>query len=428
MHRHTSKKEQGAVSIIGVGLLLTVMLATGFSLDALEIMSTKSRLALAVNNVISTVYSLPESKWLPVATALLNRHFPEDTIAVTASVSKTSNGCALNASASVPSLFMHKFTDAASYTVTERVKLISSTSSSLPKREIALACDVSGSMEDGYYSSFLPSQSEQKFTHLKKAVHALLKEANDDPDFHGRVRVSLIPFADKVNIGRNRAWAKVPTGSSFGECAQSRYPSFTSFNASNTAKQALLPPFTAHIDYYKYVAPSPWLRPICPHAPLTPLTDNFSSLLTQINSLKTFNSNNGSAQDSGIIWAARTLLHSWGGAWGADGNPSASSSTDKYLVLITDGKLSKPVGTNPEDILNDGVGGLCRKIKDAGIKISIIEYHKDSKSNAFKNCASPGHYLTPVPSDPSSAKELTTAVLKSLEKPVVEKNIILTDY
>lgn len=426
MHRHTSKKEQGAVSIIGVGLLLTVMLATGFSLDALEIMSTKSRLALAVNNVISTVYSLPESKWLPVATALLNRHFPEDTISVTASVSKTSNGCALNASASVPSLFMHKFTDAASYTVTERVKLISNTSTTQPKREIALALDISGSMDGGYFNIFDGhSTPNRKFTHLKKAVHTLLKEADDDPAFRGRVRVSMIPFADKVNIGRNRAWATVHPESSFGECAQSRYPSFSNFNASDTANQALLPPFTAHIDYYKYIAPNPWLKPVCPSAALTPLTENFTKLLAAIDPMETSDTRSGmTAQDSGIIWAGRTLLPSWGTAWGAGGNPSSSPDIDKYLVLITDGAMGSPPGTDTSQIL----GGLCSRLKNAGITISVIEYHKEAKSNAFKNCASPGHYLTPVPSDPSSAKELTTAVLKSLEKPVVEKNIILTDY
>lgn len=410
-------------------MVIMILMTGAFSLDVLEIMSTKSRLAIAVNNVVVDIYELPEAEWTTVATSLLNANFPEENIQVVATVTKTANGCRLSASASVPSLALCKISDKTSYTVTERVELTKTTSSmTKPKKEIALALDYSGSMEGSFDKIFSPTEAQKLITHMKTAVEALLTEAATNPDLRGRVRVSLIPYDSGVNIGLNRPW--VTGGDPNGECAQTRYPSFSGINAQYTADQAMLPAGSARVDYYEFRPHSVWLASYCPHEALEPLTDDFTKLNNIAKSIipkETVQS--ASAQDIGLIWAARTLLPSWNTAWGGLNNPSISADVDKQLVIITDGEMGGGLGMDtPDDILNDSIGRLCTRLKDDGITINIIEYHRGSKSETFKNCSSAGRYLTPTPSSPASAQELTDAVLLSLEESTATNTIVLTDY
>lgn len=395
--------QKGSMTILGIGILVVALMIISPVINIQEKTAIKTRLAAEINNTMLAVHAMPQAEARQQANRILQEKFPEKDITTSATLTDVTGGFRLDASATVPKLF--EFTqgvfDKDLGTVSESVGAIE-TPENGSQREIAIAADYSGSME-------------HKIGQLRTAITTLLDKIATDSSVAGNTRVSIVPFNESVNIGKGRSW--VTGGDANGECALTRFPNSNDggFNSPYDPDPVLVgieakkAPNVARVDYYRYRKPSMWLNNQCPHEPLRPLTQDFSALKSYVNRLApTGTQSSFTFQDTGLLWAMRTLSPDWNGAWGI-GNISSDPKTEKNLILFTDGKMYDLGTGNSHGILR--AGGLCSYIKDdLGISLYIIAYESGMTDyTLFKNCASDGKYLTP-----KNSSELTAAMLSPL--------------
>lgn len=199
--------------------------------------------------------------------------------------------------------------------------------------EIALVVDVTGSM-----SAHMPA--------LKLASTALINELIPDDVVNGdaisKVRISLVPYSDGVNLGSTYA-KKVKGGtvnSSYWDgsnCASTRIDAYPSVPAKYT---------DVPYDYWTFSNPAPAKSFFgggtnsCSNSKLVPLTSNKTSLLSAVNAM---NATGTTAGQTGIGWGWYTLSPNWSNLWPSNSRPAAYGGDEalKFMVLMTDGQFNR---------------------------------------------------------------------------------------
>lgn len=252
--------------------------------------------------------------------------------------------------------------------------------------EIAIAFDATSSMK-----------MDTRWNDAMSAMNLTLqdmKELTGKSEFY----VSLVPFQDRVNIGKmNGSWLdNRPPG--WNGCAEPREESSHGFEWSVDNDNPKIDTFTASIPGVT----GGLSNPACPNVAIVGPTKNPNKI---IQAAKKLDSGGTGRFDVGLAWAWRVLSPQWQGYWGVSNYPSGKAKPrKKKLIFISDGntiayqyEMSKEEtwGWNQGSKVGfDHIVDLCRRIKTDGVEIYMLQIDGNPKSVPyFQNCASsPSHY------------------------------------
>jgi Flp pilus assembly protein TadG len=277
---------------------------------------------------------------------------------------------------------------------------------------VALALDNTGSMA-----------SDGKMTALKSATKSLLAQLQAAAGQNGDVYVSIIPFANDVNIGSNNYnaswidWADWDADNTTTSCTGRRGRScrtvplnHTQWNGCITDRGGSNGPTGQNYDQ-NVTAPGndiPSKFPAdqddnCP-AQMMGLTYNWTGLNNLVDSMSPAGSTN---QPIGLVWAWQSLVG--GGPLTAPAKDTNYKYTD-VIILMSDGlntenrwygngySVSTDVDKRMYDAGKNGAG-TCANIKNAGVTLYTIQVNTggDPLSTLMQNCAgSPDKFADPT--------------------------------
>jgi Flp pilus assembly protein TadG len=301
------------------------------------------------------------------------------------------------------------------------------------RMRVALALDVTGSMDQ-----------DGKMTAMKPAAKALIDQLAALARNPGDVYISLVPFAKDVNVGAsnyNQSWIEWSEWEgNNGNCSGSNSWWYTTksscesagrnWNANNHNTwngcvtdrdqdydtKNTTPTADYHTKFYaeQYDA--------CP-AQLAPLTTDFASLKTKIDSL---DPNGGTNQPIGIAWGWQSLTQ------GVPLNAPAEDPNYTYkraLIVMSDGLNTQdrwPAYGNGQTQYNNAIDNRqkiqCDNIKAAGVTIYTMHVNtrNDPTSAVLQYCASGADKFSTVTSSSQIAAAFT-AIGTSLSKLRVAK-------
>jgi Flp pilus assembly protein TadG len=267
---------------------------------------------------------------------------------------------------------------------------------------VALALDNTGSMS-----------SDGKMTALKSATKSLLTQLQAAAGTNGDVYVSIIPFANDVNVGssnynaswidwvdwdgdntttscsgrRGRSCQTVPLShNQWNGCVADR--GLSSGPASQNYDQNVTAPGSTAAS--KFPADQ---DDNCP-AQMMGLSYNWTAMNNLVDSMSPAGSTN---QPIGLVWAWQSLVG--GGPLTAPAKDSNYKYTD-VIILMSDGlntqnrwdgngsSVSTDVDKRMYDASNNGAG-TCANIKNAGVTLYTIQVNTggDALSTIMQNCA-----------------------------------------
>ncbi len=234
------------------------------------------------------------------------------------------------------------------------------------KLEVALVLDTTGSMRGN------------KLASLKVAGNNLVDQlkANDD---RGNIKMSVVPFAQYVNVGVNNVnanWVNVrpaagQTVSDWNGCVGSRRGSL---DRRVDVRGGAVVPATTNIN--------------C-GTPISPLSDNINTTKTAISNL---NAAGWTYLPSGLMWGWRTLDSRLPFDQAVS---NTDTKTDKIMIVMTDGANTRSKngafheGTSQLDADNKAEE-MCSRIKNENITVYTIAYEVEDRTteNLLRNCAS----------------------------------------
>lgn len=246
------------------------------------------------------------------------------------------------------------------------VRTVSSSTYSDRGLDIALVLDTTGSMGEP------SSGGGTKIDTLKAAATNLIEEL--DTGKAGKVRISVVPFAQYVNVGPaniSERWLDASdAGSAWSGCVGSR-----SGNGEETAEH----------NGRDFPAIS---GDLC-NSPITPLTANLSRPKAAMTNLV---ARGWTYMPAGLAWGWRTLE---GNAPFQEANDDGGLQRDKIIVMMTDGANTRAANGSRHDSTNSNkadraTDSLCTAIKGSGIQIYTIAYEitANKTRNLLQGCAS----------------------------------------
>ena len=295
--------------------------------------------------------------------------------------------------------------------------------------EVALALDTTLSMQG------------TRLDNVKTAATQLVDMLYDLPEASSRVKVSVVPFAQYVNVGmdnRHASWMDVPPDTSTTqEVCGPTYPNATSSNCRierfTTVIDGVPTSYDAQVCDWDYGTPVnvcsnvtttqiwngcagsrsyplnirdeqyssriPGIRNVsCPNR-IVPLSGQASDVRGAINGLT---AQGDTYIPSGLVWGWRTLSNREPFAESANDPATAGGSVSKFLILMTDGFNTRspryPEGDNEgSDPIeaNRLTRAACDNIKaDTQSRIEIFtiafEVTDEAVKDILRYCATPG--------------------------------------
>lgn len=236
---------------------------------------------------------------------------------------------------------------------------------------LALVLDSTGSMGNSTPTGGTRLES------LKLAGNALIDQLSESPD--GQLNVSVVPFAQHVNVGTNMSrenWIEFPqTGSApsnWDGCVGSR-----------------LAPLNTRIDSTAQRIPGLDNARGCARTPVQPLTQNMTQVKQVISSIQAKGS---TYTPSGIAWGWRTLIPT---APFTESRNQNHAKTDNVMVIVTDGNntRSKNGISHEGKVQGDAdktMAEMCANAKRDDIEIYTIalEIKDRGTRDLLEGCAS----------------------------------------
>jgi Flp pilus assembly protein TadG len=226
--------------------------------------------------------------------------------------------------------------------------------------ELALALDNTGSMA-----------SDGKMAALKTAAHSLLdtlKNAAKKPD---DIKVAIVPFATRVNIGtefKDEFWIDYGVNdikkSKWTGCVEDRDQSNDVLDTAPVSgtKSTYFPAETCGSL-----------------AKAMPLTNDWTALHAKVDEMAPSGNTNVTI---GLVWGWHALT---GNAPFPQGSP-AQPDLDKVIILLTDGENTQNRWTTSTYSIDKRTTAACDNIKAANIKLYTVRVI-DGNATLLKNCA-----------------------------------------
>lgn len=412
------KDVDGAIAIIAAFSMVVLVAITGLGVDSARAYSARAALAEALD--LSTLAATRDlSQGLATAatvTAVVQRYLtanvalrpnidPARVHSLAVSVNALQGTVHASVSLSMDTTFL-KVIDIDTLAIGTEA----SASYSTKIIELSLILDTTGSM------------SGTKIANLRAAATNLVNTLLPaDGRNNARVRIALIPFSQGVNAGttlagsiklsgrvviNNTQYASLSTP--YTGCVGDRPVDLFTDTAPTTTATKLLwnDPYvtwsgTSYARTGYAVSYAPALH--CPAQAVVPLTNNRTTLLTQINALT---AGGGTAGHIGVAWGWYMLSPNWSALVPATSRPAAYTNTDvmKIVVFMTDGAFTwnsysnnNPFNGNGSVISQvaiDHALSYCRAIKTRNIRIFTVAFDVSSSSsddvtarNTMRTCA-----------------------------------------
>ncbi len=251
------------------------------------------------------------------------------------------------------------------------IRVASSAEYEVRDLNLALVLDTTGSMRSQ------TSSGGTKLAALQVAADDLITQLDGS---EGEVSISVVPFAQHVNLGAglaNENWLEFP------ETGNNRAP----HNWSGCVGSRLAPLDTRITSS---VARVPGIMTNqCPVSPVLPLTKNMNSVRQSIGSLQ---ANGYTYTPAGIAWGWRTLTPS--APFTQTVNQDANK-TDNVMVIMTDGRNTKSKSgithnSNNQIPADRTMERMCENAKRDNIQIYTIAYEIQDQAtrDLLENCAS----------------------------------------
>ena len=424
------ENESGTTAIL-FGVSLVAMLgAMGAAMDISRAVSEKSKVqSVADIASLQAARSLEgdDTQLLLGAQAVFAQHFPAGSPVTVTGVVRNGDAVTVEAQSRVD-------TTLATFLGIDEVPVsVKSTSTfAVNDVDIALVLDTTGSMAGG------------KMSDLKTAAGELL-DTLEAVEGDG-IRLSVVPFAQHVNVGLSRAganWLEVPADQvtpAATECRMERpvigrsncrtvyatgyndgVPFDYSYPVCDTEygdEEEVCRAFPERTETWQGCVGSrnvpldsqaafagvriPGVMGTC-GTEIQPMTANFSSARSTIDALRP---SGDTYMPSGVLWGWRTLDGS------APFGNSRAATSDRVLVLMTDGQNTRSKSGDrhdgwDENDANRKTRDLCRNVKSENITVYTIAYGvtDGATRSLLRNCASSNsNYFSA-----DSASELTTA-------------------
>ena len=397
------KNDEGATVLMFALLVVPILLAVGGGVDFYEAQAQKGKLQQVLDSAVlagSRVQGEGGDGTATVALYLTQNYEVPTGLTVTekAKIDKATAILSATASTHVPTNFLTLIGMSSL-----EVEVTSAATYGGQKTEVAIALDVTGSMNSG-----------TKLADAKAAARDLVDILFTVPGTtkkNDNVKIGVVPFAQYVNIDtsyRNKSWMDVPADSSTttfscqdewtctgktttsqGTCWSDGVPyTCTQYNCSPWVSSKVCKNRTttykwygcvgsrlAGADLYADVSSAskvPGLQNTWCNSTLTRLTNNKSTVVSAINAL----SANGETYIApGVLWAWRVLSPNLPFSDG-DSDPVM---TPKFIVLMTDGANTlsadgKYHTGNDVAASNDALVKTCANAKAAKINIFTIAF------------------------------------------------------
>ncbi|GAB4518439.1 MAG: hypothetical protein Tsb0019_18580 [Roseibium sp.] len=290
--------------------------------------------------------------------------------------------------------------------------------------ELALIVDVTGSMSSSDMTTLRTASTS--------VVNILLPEDTDPEDT--KVRISLIPYSQGVNLGSYAS--KVKGGEYYsvsGDCVTER---------ENYGSHEVQFTDTAY-DYYTDASPPPketffggGSNSCSSSSEMVPLTNERDTLLPAIAALR---DQGGTAGQTGILWGWNSLSPNFSNVWPSESAPAAytDEETLKFAIIMTDGDNNRYYGIDQptygwyydngwkygwhtcegwcevgesesySNVSSTRSRDFCEAMKDTGIEVFGVYFGSNNNSAGARNmqsCASDGNYY-----QATSSSELISA-------------------
>lgn len=257
--------------------------------------------------------------------------------------------------------------------------------------EVALVLDSTGSMRGS------------KIASLKVAANNLVDQL-DANNQRGNIKMSVVPFAQYVNVGPNNVnanWLDV------------RPANGQSVNDWNGCVGSRVGRLNERVDVVGNAAVPATTNTICATA-ISPLTNDLNQTKSSITSL---DATGWTYLPSGLMWGWRTLDSR---APFLEASANRDGKTDKVMIVMTDGANTRSKSgpfhegrsqANADNVAED----LCSKIKDENITVYTIAYEVGdiTTENLLRDCASDtGKYFDA--SNPEQLKRAFDVIAASL--------------
>ena len=399
------QKEQGSVAILFGLMSGALFLLAGMAIDYSRITDVHTRLSSAV-----------DAASLAAGRAMLDGKLSDDEILVLAgkffdenskNVSKMGNLAKpdIRINRATGSIDINVSTDVAMTVsriggfTTMNVPVVSQAVYKQKDIEVGMALDITGSMGD-----YVGGQS--KISGLKAAFANFADRLlPDGPRGPQKVRIGLAPYSAGINLGSYAAAASANkskdgcvTERKSGQYADSADPFFVIADGNVDVDPTE--------GKYSYV---------CPSASVTPLSDDKSALIAEVNS---FEPRGGTAGHFGVQWGWNLVSDQWGNTWGNAGKPDGYDRVKeekllKAVVLMTDGVFNTAFhGQKSAEQATE----LCNAMKSKGVVVFSVGFGLGGNATALqtlKTCATAGDdYFA----DASNAQELDAAFSKFATK------------
>jgi Flp pilus assembly protein TadG len=396
-----AKDTRGTVAYIAAIMMLPMAAFTGLGLDYSRSRDVKSQLQGALDSTVLMLSREAPKKSEAQLQALADPYFkaviahqvpvPISGIKVT----KTDTNVTVRTSATVKTFFgpVYAFAErlfgggAANFD-TWTIDIATTAAYGTRKIELAMVLDNTGSMA-----------SSNKIGELKKASRTLLDILKDTAIQPDQIKVALVPYTTRVNLGttfKNEDWLTPnPTGKF--EKNDANYAKVANRNAwdgcvvdRDTGYNATIKPFQIGIDESKY----PMIKCADGLARAMPLTSDWNALNKRIDEMNA----------SG--WTNITLGAQWGYEMLSGAAPfteaSGSKNVERFMILLTDGnntvdrwtkKGQEGSGSN-ETRMNTDTKAMCDAITERNVAaktLNITLYTVlviNGNEDLLKSCAS----------------------------------------
>lgn len=255
--------------------------------------------------------------------------------------------------------------------------------------EITIAFDNTSSMDFG-------SRWQTSITTIRNTLEEMKSFSG-----RGNFYLTLVPFADTVNIGRsNTRWTNGPTPQGWLGCVEPRKEPLGVPDDETSRSESFEPAIpNAKFQFEDF-------RVGCPVVEITGPTNSVDQVIDATSQMRP----GGTGRfDVGMAWAWRTLSPKWRGEWRVHNYPSTNRSNvrsenrKKKIIFVTDGNSDASSGDNNERSWehNQGSEGhfeqfveLCNSVKAEGIEIYMVNIKGNPHAvDYFKQCAtSQNHY------------------------------------
>lgn len=416
IHMRIVKDEKGTVAILFALTTLVAVGITGVSIDAGRFFSARHQMQAAADAAAlaaAGAYNKSTSERISLAQAVFKSNVSSNALpsGIIPEVTFGLGSVVVTAHTPMSSMIMQVL----GFDSVD-VGVRTSIATAGKKLELAVMLDVTGSMD-----SLVNGVS--KLNSMKSAARDLM-DIVIPTDGSATVKVSIIPFSEKVNAGT--------------------YAAAVTNKAATSGGKKLVTCVTERTGTYRYDDDAPasgrWIGFNNPGGSTSystdgkckttngvelkavqPLTNSRTTVLNLINSL---DADGNTAGHLGTAWAYYTLSPLWNSIWPLANRPVAYTDvqTIKAAILMTDGEYNKDY-TNGNPSSSTQARALCTKMKADGIEVFTIGFgigNNNTARTTLQQCATDAdHYFFPYDGDElrgafaSIGQQLSEAVTKT---------------